>query len=269
MFGEIAASFQKGNPYLSVMLLLGFIGTAIIFERIIMLQFVYHIDFGKFLANLKKLLTAEDTTRALGFCKSVSSTSLPGIARRALEAAESDPTTIRGAIEEETIDFLPRIESRIGFLMALSTLILLSGVLGAIDSLWNTFHAVSVLDTAQKQASLGIEIARALNPAAFGVLLSMFILVGYYVVRGMAVRLTEKMHYGVTVLNNLLVPPEVASFMPVAMAAPAAAAAHTAHLAPAANSDTPAAPTPTEGAKADANFADASVEDIRDEEEII
>ena len=265
MFGEIAASFQRGNIYLTAMLLLGFIGTAIVFERLIMLQFVYHLDFHKFIANLKKLLTAEDTSRALSFCKSVSSTSLPGIARRALEAAESDPTTIRGTIEEETIEFLPRIESRIGALMAISTLIMLTGILGAIDSLWNTFHAVSVLDTTQKQASLGIEIARALNPAAFGVLLSMLILVGYYMVRGMAIRLTEKMHYGVTVLNNLLVPPEVASFMPVAMAAPAAASAASPMMSSAAE----AAPTPTEGAAPDANFADASVEDIRDEEEII
>ncbi len=267
MFGEIAASFQKGNIYLSLMLFLGFLGTAIIFERLIMLQFVYHLDFSKFLSNLKKLLSAEDTSRALGFCKSVSSTSLPGIARRALEAAESDPTTIRGAIEEETIDFLPRVEARIGFLMAISTLIMLTGVLGAIDSLWNTFHAVSVLDTAQKQASLGIEIARALNPAAFGVLLSMVILVGYYLVRGMAIRLTERMHYGVTVLTNLLVPPEVANFMPVAMAAPVAAAAGSAASA-AASPESPA-PNASEGVATDANFADASVEDIRDEEEII
>ena len=264
MFGEIAASFQRGNIYLSAMLFFGFLATAIVFERIIMLQFVYHLDFGKFLSNLRKLLQGEDTSRALSFCKSVSGSSLPAIARRALEAAELDPTTIRGTIEEETIDFLPRIESRIGGLMALSTLILLTGVLGAIDSLWNTFHAISVLDTAQKQASLGTEIARALNPAAFGILLSMIILVGYYVVRGMAVRLTEKMHYGVTVLNNLLVPPDVTNFMPVAMAAPAAAAA-----APSMASGDAAAPTPTEGAAPDANFADAAVEDIRDEEEII
>ena len=265
MFSEIAASFQKGNPYLTVMLFLGFLGTAIVFERLIMLQFVYNLDFTKFLSNLKKLLTAEDTSRALGFCTSVSSTSLPSIARRALEAAESDPTTIRGAIEEETIDFLPRIESRIGFLMAISTLIMLTGILGAIDSLWNTFHSVSVLDTAQKQASLGIEIARSLNPAAFGVMLSMIVLVGYYIVRGMAIRLTERMHYGVTVLVNLLVPPEVASFMPIAMgAAPAAASAAAPAAAPESSTS-----TSTEGAAPDANFADASVEDIRDEEEII
>ena len=265
MFGEIASSFQSGNIYLTTMLVLGFLATTIVFERIIMLQFVYHMDFGKFLLNLKSLLTSEDTTRALSYCKSFSNTSLPGIARRALEAAEIDPTTIRGAIEEETIYFLPRIETRIGGLMGLSTLILLTGVLGAIDSLWNTFHAISVLDSVQKQASLGSEIARALNPAAFGILLSMFILVGYYLVRGSAVRLTEKMHYGVTVLNNLLVPPEVASFMPVAM--PSAGPAPRMATSEAESHD--ADPIIASGAAPDAYVPSAAVEDIRDEEEII
>jgi biopolymer transport protein ExbB len=264
MFSEIASSFQKGNPYLLFMLFLSFLATAITFERIIMLQFVYHLDFSKFLSNFRKLLSAEDTSRAMSFCKSVSGTSLPGIARRALEAAESDPTTIRGAIEEETIDFLPRIESRVGFLLAISTFIMLTGVLGAIDSLWNTFHNISVLDTTQKQASLGLDIARALNPAAFGVLLSMLVLMGYYLVRSMALRLTERMHYGITVLNNLLIPPEVASYMPVAMAAPAPVQTNQSALT---NDSTPT-PTP-EGGAPDANFADSSVEDIRDEEEII
>jgi biopolymer transport protein ExbB len=267
MFGEIAASFQRGNIYLTVMLVLGFISTAIVFERIIMIQFVYHMNFGKFLLNLKKLLTAEDTTRALSYCKSFSNTSLPGIARRALEAAESDPTTIRGAIEEETIYFLPKIESRIGGLMALSTLILLTGVLGAIDSLWNTFHAISVLDSVQKQASLGAEIAKSLNPAAFGILLSMFVLIGYYLVRGAAVRLTEKMHHGITVLNNLLVPPEVGNFMPVAM--PSGPAAHNMSMASPISDSHDAEPSQPVGAAPDANFADSPVEDIRDEEEII
>jgi hypothetical protein len=267
MFGEIAASFQRGNGYLTLMLFLGFVATAITFERIIMLQLVYHIDFNKFLTNLKKLLSSEDTSRALSFCKSVSSTSLPGIARRALEAAEVDPTTIRGTIEEETIDFLPRIEARVGALVALSTLIMLTGILGAIDSLWNTFHAVSVLDTAQKQASLGSEVARSLNPAAFGVLMSMLILVGYYLVKGMAIRLTEKMHYGVTVLSNILVPAEVASVMPVAMAEPMQMQMPLS--SPAGSAPEPQPIATTQGAPSDANVADAVVQDVKDEEEII
>lgn len=264
MFGEIAASFQHGNAYITAMLALAFIACVVVFERLIMLQFVYHLDFPKFLSNLKKILSADDTSRAISFCKSVGSTSLPHIAKRALEASETDPTTVRGVLEEETVDFLPRIESRIGMLMALSTLIMLTGVLGAIDSLWKAFHAVTVLDTARKQAALGQEIASALNPVAFGVLVSMLVLVGYYVTRSMAVRLTERIHHGITVLHNLLVPAEVGGYMPVAVSSSSMPAA----AAPAAAEAAPSEPV-AQGGGTDGNFDDASVEDIRDEEEII
>jgi biopolymer transport protein ExbB/TolQ len=265
VFAEIAASFQHGDIYLRIMLVLAFLGLAVIFERMIMLQFVYNLDFGKFLSDLRKLLTPEDTSRALSFCKGVSNTSLPAITRRALEAAETDPTTIRGVIEEETIAFLPKIEFRVGALMAFSTLILLVGVLGSIDSLWNTFHAVGVLDTSQKQASLGGEIASALNPTAFGLLLSILILVGHYLVRGMAIRLTERMHYGVAVINNLLVPADVPSFMPVAM--PASMRDLPGMSSPIQSSVV--APATVEGANTNASSANATAENIRDEEEII
>ena len=264
MFGEIAASFQHGNAYITAMLALAFIACVVVFERVIMLQFVYHIDFQKFLSNLKKILSADDTSRAISFCKSVGSTSLPHIAKRALEASETDPTTVRGVLEEETVDFLPRIESRIGMLMALSTLIMLTGVLGAIDSLWKAFHAVTVLDTARKQASLGQEIASALNPVAFGVMVSMFVLVGYYMTRSMAVRLTERIHHGITVLHNLLVPAEVGGYMPVSVPAQM----QVATAAPA-SEDVATSEPAAKGGGTDGNFDDASVEDIRDEEEII
>lgn len=264
MFGEIAASFQHGNAYITAMLALAFIACVVVFERIIMLQFVYHLDFQKFLSNLKKILSADDTSRAISFCKSVGTTSLPHIAKRALEASESDPTTVRGVLEEETVDFLPRIESRIGMLMAISTLIMLTGVLGAIDSLWKAFHAVTVLDTARKQASLGQEIASALNPVAFGVMVSMFVLVGYYLTRSMAVRLTERIHHGITVLHNLLVPAEVGGYMPVAVSAPMQTAS-----ASAPSEDAVASEPAAQGGGTGGNFDDASVEDIRDEEEII
>jgi biopolymer transport protein ExbB len=265
VFAEIAASFQQGDTYLRVMLFLAFLGLAVIFERIIMLQFVYNLNFRKFLADLKKLLTPEDTSRALSFCKSVSNTSLPQITRRALEAAETDPTTIKGVIEEETIAFLPRIEARVGALMAFSTLILLLGVLGSINSLWQTFHAVGVLDTAQKQASLGGEIASALNPTAFGLLLSILILMGHYLVRGMAIRLTERIHHGVIVINNLLVPADAPSFMPIAVSS----VSRDLPINTPVQSNIAAAATTTEGANQNARTTDTAAEVIRDEEEII
>lgn len=269
MFGEIAHSFQQGNIYLMLILGAGFLGFIIVFERLIMLQFVFNINFDKFITNLKKMLNAEDLDRAASFCKSVSGTSLPYIAKRAIEAADTDPTTIRGTIEEETIAFLPRLEARIGFLISLATIIMFLGILGTIDSLWSTFHAIDVLDSTKKQVAISQEVASALNPIAFGLMISMLIIVSHQVIKGMALRVTDRIHHGVTVLTNLMVPQEMAAFVPAMAATAGAVNAAASQAAPAEQASTNEQPQATEGAGSDANFDDASVQDIRDEEEII
>jgi biopolymer transport protein ExbB/TolQ len=233
-----------------------------------MLQFVYAIDFSKFLTNLKKMVAAEDLDRAISLCKNVSRTSLPYISMRALEAAETDPTTVRGTIEEEAIDFLPAIERRLNVLPAFTLLIMLVGVLGTIDSLWTAFQSVDVLDTAKKQATLAQGIATSLNPTAIGLVFGMLMLAGYYVLKGIAISLTDRIHHGVTVLTNLLVPQEMVAYAPVASGdgggggdAPERVAA----------SDSAAAPdNASQGSQGnDEAFDDVSVEEIKDEEEII
>ena len=269
MWGELAHGLQQANGYMIGILILGFVATMIFFERLIVLQFIYHVDFSKFLGNLKKMVAAEDLDRAISLCKNVSTTSLPRIALRALEAAETDPTTVRGTIEEETIDFLPKIEHRIGAIPALTLMIMLIGILGTVDALWSAFQSVDVLDTAKKQATLAQGIASSLNPTALGLLFGMMLLAGYHLLKGISLNLIDRVHHGVAVLNNLLVPQEVATYMP--MAADNGGGA----VGGGGGSETKGDEFDTGGAKpetAEANdesFDDVSVEDIKDEEEII
>ena len=264
MWSQLAVSLQNGNSYLVLILALGFVGTTIVFERFIMLQFVYFIDFGKFLNNLRRSVQAEDIDRAVSICKNASNTSLPSISLKALEAAERDPSTVRGTIEEETIDFLPKIESRIGILPALSTLILLIGVLGTIDGLWSAFDSIEILDTSEKQARLANGIAGSLNPTTMGLLISMIFLTGHQILRGMAIKLTERIHYGVSVLMNLLVPNDAPTYVAAPIEAAPVAAAPPPEVV---NDEVDDIETDTE--EEDDSFDDASVEDIKDEEEII
>ena len=154
MWNQLALSIQSGNVYTYLMLILGFLGTVLITERYVMLQVVYNVNFTKFILNLRKAIRAEDLDRAMHICKTDSHTSLPKISLKALEAAELDPTTIKGTIEEETIDFLPLLENRLSIIPMLATLILLMGILATIDGLWDAFTSIEVLDTADKQSSL-------------------------------------------------------------------------------------------------------------------
>ena len=226
---------------------------------------VYYIDFSKFLANFKKIIQAEDLVRAINLCKSASRTSLPHISLKAIEAAERDPTTVRGTIEEETIDFLPKLETRLNVLPALTTLILLIGVLGTIDGLWSAFSSIEILDTSEKQARLAHGIAGSLNPTALALIICMIFLAAHQLLKGIAIKLTERIHYGVTILNNLLVPQEVGYIAQPAMAAapvPQPIQEDIEDLSDDQNEE-------AEEEEEDDSFDDAAVEDIKDEEEII
>lgn len=269
MWGELAHSFQSGNGYLITIMIIGFFATVVFFERLIMLQFVYHIDFPKFLSMLRKMIQAEDLGRAINLCKSVSGTSLPHISLRALEAAEIDPTTIRARIDEETIDFLPNIEKRLGFIPAATLLIMMVGLLGTIDSLWAAFQSVDVLDTARKQATLARGISSSLNPTAIGLLFGMILLAGHHILKGIAINLTERIHHGVTVVTNILSPHEAIPYVTATPAAPMAT-----NQAPASdNTATKSADdssADTKNTTTNQEITDeVSVEDIKDEEEII
>jgi len=273
MWSELATSFQHADGYILAIMILGFIGTVVFFERLIMYWRVFGIDFKKFLGNLKRMVAAEDIDRAISLCKNVSKTSLPAIALKALEAAETDPTTIKGTLEEETIDFLPKIEKRLGILPAFTIVIMLTGVLGTIDALWTAFHAVDILDTAKKQASLAQGISTALNPTAMALVFSMALMLGYHVLKGLAVNLSERIHYGVTVLHNLLVPTEtqlvqVAGALSAPSTPSAVAMPQEEPISAAVASNSFDDSNEDEGA-GDDSFDDVSVEDIKDEEEII
>ncbi len=264
MWSQLAVSLQHLNPYLVTILVLGFFGMIVVFERLIMLQLVYNLDFKRFIVNLKKTVQANDIDRAINVCKSAARTSLPHISLKALEASERDPSSVRGVIDEETTDFLPQLESRLGILPAIATMILLIGILGTIDTLWGAFDSIAVLDTSEKQANLAQGIAASLNPTALGLMCCLIFIAAHQFLKSMALRLTDRIHHGVTVLTNLLSPQEYATFQ-------AAPAMETGGFTM--STETPsfatAAPAPAKKEVADDNFDDASVEDIKDEEEII
>ncbi len=279
MWAELALSFKQGNTYVLALFGIGFISAMIFFERFVMVQFVYNLNFDRFLLNIRRAIAAEDLDRAVSLCKNAGRTSLPLIALKALEAAESDPTTVRGAIEEETIHFLPRLEARLTLLPALATLAMMIGVLGTLEGIWSTFHSIDVLDSAKKQATIAKGLAGSLNPMAMGILISALTICAQQILRGYALRVIERVHLGVSVLNNLLVPSESTAFVPIAAAgmgggmgggmtgsmSGAGFGAGGAH----GGADSGKGAENASGATANATPVVTASEDIKDEEEII
>ena len=264
MWGELAESMRAGNGYINVMFVLGFLGTVVLLERFTMLFFVYNINNRKFVAELRKMVLADDKERAMSYCKTVSGTGVPYIALRTLEAQATDPSSVRGALEEAAIEFIPKIEARINVIPAMATLILLTGVLGSIDGLWGAFHSIDVLDTAKKQAILAQGVAGSLAPTSLGLLLCMILLAGSQMIRGVAVTITDKVHHGVSAITNLLVPNDVA----IVNAQPVIISQQTLDKSMTTSNDSATASAKRTGDNQNA-FDDVTIDDIKDEEEII
>jgi biopolymer transport protein ExbB/TolQ len=267
MWAQVGEAITSMNIYVMLMFGLLFIGSMFIFERIILLQFIFNLDFKKFTQTLKKMILAEDYDRALNYSKNASKTSLPRICVRAIEAAEKDLSSVRGVIEEETLDFLPRIEARVQVIPVFATLVLFMGVLGTVDELWTSFESVGVLDTAQKQSAVGHGVSGSLVYTALGLVISCFFILAHQLVRGMAMRLIDRVQHGVMVISNLLVPNDGSQSLSYASAGVTAGSSEPAPV----TSFSESVPEPAkEIAKATApEEDDAGLDDIKDEEEII
>lgn len=218
MWYQFVLAIKNNDFFIVLILFLGFLGFLVFLERFLILQFSYNLNLKKFLNNLKKMIQAEELERAINLCKKTSNSSLPKIALKAIEMAETDPTKVEGTIEEETLDFLPNLEKRLSFFPMVSTLILLAGILGTLNSLWTTFVSLNVFDTAQKQVIVGQSIANSLSYTGLGLIFCMLLLIAHYIIKTMSFRLIQKLQYGVTVLNNLLVPKSTA-YIPVSATA--------------------------------------------------
>ena len=257
MWNELARSLQSGNSYTLAILSLTFLALIIIFERLLMLHFVYNLNFEKFVSSLKNMVGSEDYERAMSFCKTTSYTSLPKISLAALEAAEYAPHKVAGTIEEECAAFLPKISARIPFLSSISTIILMLGVLGTVNELWSAFHSLGVLDTAKKQASLAEGISSSLNYIALGLCASILILGFTQIIRSSANRLLDRVNHGVVALNTLLVQSQTMISHSPTSSSPKPEEALL-------NEEAGAAPSSEESSE-----EGSDVEDIKDEEEII
>lgn len=273
MLDQIAKSFQSNDIYTMIMFGLLALGMLVFFERFIILQTYYNLNFKKFLNDFKKIIAADDNFRAMNLCKNTSKTSLPRITLKALEASETDPTTVRNTVEEETIDFIPKIERRVATLSAIALLVLMVGVLGTIDALWHAFNSIDILDSSQKQISLTRSVAQALNPTSLAVVIGIVILVCQQVIKSIACSLMNKIHHGATVVANQLAPSALvyagggAHSGSGGMKSPGAVSDLL--MDDAQNEATLAQNDVEEELSDDEDFGDVTVDDIKDEEEII
>ena len=203
MWQSVFNSLKSGDIYFIILSVFMFFALFCFFQRFILLQFVYNINFEKFVDKLKILVKSNEAEQALELCKKTSNVGFPRIAEKAVEAGIGDPSMVRGVIEEEVVAFVPRLDKGSSFLSLIGVLAVLVGVVGTISSLWTTLYSMEVVDTTQKQLSIGLQMSESLSYTMCALIICISCVLMSFYIKSQAVNIANKIYHGVSVLHNL------------------------------------------------------------------
>jgi biopolymer transport protein ExbB/TolQ len=203
--GGIAEAFRTGGHWMYLILGVSIIALGISVERFIFLFFKYNIDAQKFMTNIKKLVMADNIDRAIKLCNAADSSALPQVIKSGLTRANKGEVEIQNAIEESTMDVIPKVQKRVGSLQALANIATLLGLLGTIMGLIDAFEALEGVEPSKKQEMLSKGIALAMNTTAFGLIVAIPTLAIHIILSGMVKKIIDEIDKYSLKLENLLV----------------------------------------------------------------
>jgi biopolymer transport protein ExbB/TolQ len=184
---------------------ISFIAIGIIAERVIFIFFRYNINGAAFMAQVQKLVMANNIDRAIKLCNAAPTAALPKVIKAGLTRANKGEIEIQNAIEEASLEVLPNLTKRSGSLGTLASLATLAGLLGTVFGLIGAFRAVATASAAEKSSILTGAIAEAMNCTAFGLVVGIPTLFAHLVLAGMQKKIIDEIDFYSVKLENLLI----------------------------------------------------------------
>jgi biopolymer transport protein ExbB/TolQ len=203
--GAIAEAFRTGGIWMYLILGVSIFAIGIAIERFIFLFFKYNINAEAFYAQVQKLVMANKNDQAIKLCNAAPSAALPKVVKAGLMRANKGEVEIQNAIEEASLEVVPRIQKRTNALNALANIATLLGLLGTILGLIEAFEALEKATPENRQRLLARGIALAMNTTAFGLVVAIPTLVAHLILSGQTKRLLDEIDLYSVKLENLLV----------------------------------------------------------------
>ncbi len=185
--GEIQelVHFVKEGGFASMMVVVvAVMAFAISIERWIRIQFQFSVNSRAFMAKLKKYILSDNIDRAISLCNSKPLALLPRVLKAGLTRAKDSSTDIQNAVDEATLEVLPKLEARSLYLPTLANLSTLIGLFGTIVGLITAFRASGDnVDAAMRQQFLQKAIAIAMHTTALGIFVAIPVLLVHSVLQ--------------------------------------------------------------------------------------
>ncbi len=210
---EMFESFRPGASgwiFMWALLITGAFMVAVAVERGYYIWVKSNINSGKFMTEIRRLVTAGKYNDALALCDSAGDKALPRVIRSGLKLASTnkiaDFRTIQNSVDEGTLEVIPKLQERTGFLAMIGNVATLIGLAGTIYGLILAFAAVSEAgyDAAQKSAFLAAGISTAMNTTLMGLAIAIPAIMVYTFIHNKTVKIIDEIDEHTVKLINLI-----------------------------------------------------------------
>jgi biopolymer transport protein ExbB/TolQ len=197
--------YREGKFMMHFILFWCIVTVGIIVERSIYL-FGAAINKDVFLATMQKCILAGDIGKAVKMC-SAANAPLARIVQAGLVKVNRPDEEVQAAMDEAALRELPKITHNTGYLALLANLAMLSGLLGTVTGLIESFGAVSgdSVDASQKGRILAAGISEAMNCTAFGLIVAILGLIFFAILNGKTQALEDDINEATVQVLNLVV----------------------------------------------------------------
>jgi biopolymer transport protein ExbB len=178
---EILRNFSPevaGWQFMWILIIPAIFTVAIAVERGIYILLKSDINAPKFMAEIRKLVTAGKYDDAMKLCDLAKERALPKVVHCGLRVVahkeEVDFRTVQNSVDEGMLEVIPKLQERTHYLAMLANVATLIGLMGTIYGLILAFRAVSApgIDPTEKARLLAAGISTAMNTTLLGLLIA-------------------------------------------------------------------------------------------------
>lgn len=196
--------FQAGGFFMYPILLVSIIALALFCERASFLYLRMKLDVEKVFQKIMVSLEGANFRSAIEECSRFENHPLGRILKAGLMRSDKRDREIERAMEEKIIQEIPKVKARINLLTMFANISTLLGLLGTIVGLIGAFQGVTNANEAMKQELLASGISVAMLTTAFGLIVAIPCLVGFYILNNRGDQLIDQFEEKALSLFNML-----------------------------------------------------------------
>jgi biopolymer transport protein ExbB/TolQ len=200
----IVSAVHKGGPFMWPIMLTAIFALAIAFERLYYILFRANINGTAFMAQIQKLIMANNIDRAIKLCNAEPNAALPRVLKAGLTRANRSEVEIQNAVDEAVLEVFPQLNKRSAYLSMLANVATLTGLLGTIQGLIMAFEAVAHASAETKQTMLAAGISTAMFTTASGLVVAIPTLILHSIISNRTTKIMDEIDQFALKTVNLL-----------------------------------------------------------------